>query len=86
MGMSDFLRRMRTDRAFRCRMLAAGKDGLDAALRAEGCSFLAADLRAQLPQIQTGIKVGQSGRSHCFACIPQARGTRGNCWFGGPER
>jgi hypothetical protein len=60
----DFLRRMRSDRTFRGRMLGAGRDGFEAALKEEGYAFTAAELRGQLPQVQTGIRAGQR-RSYC---------------------
>jgi hypothetical protein len=70
MGISDFLTRMKTDRAFRGRMLAAGKDGLDAALCQEGYDFAAAELRDHLPQVRTGIQAGQGGPQDCLSCVP----------------
>jgi hypothetical protein len=50
----DFLRRMRSDRTFRGRMLAAGRDGF---------TFTAAELRGHLPQVQTGVRAGQRMRT-----------------------
>jgi hypothetical protein len=69
MGISDFLTRMKADRAFRGRMLAAGKDGLDAALREEGYDFAAADLRDHVPQVHTGIQAGQRRAWDCLTCF-----------------
>ena len=59
----DFLKRMRSDREFRRRMLGAGTDGFEAALREEGYAFTAAELRGHLPEmhvpaVRTGIKAG----------------------------
>ncbi len=59
----DFLKRMRSDRTFRGRMLGAGRGGFEAALREEGYTFTAAELRGQLPEmhmphVHTGIRAG----------------------------
>ncbi len=73
MGISDFLTRMKTDRAFRVRMLAAGKDGLDAALREEGYAFTAGELRSGLPHVHTGIQAGKGRQFECACMVPVSR-------------
>lgn len=70
MGINDFLMRMRTDRAFRGRLLAAEKNGFEAALLAEGYEFTTDELKGCLPQVHTGIRAGMRGaaRDMCITC------------------
>ena len=68
----EFQERLRHDRAFRQRILAARKAGtLAETLAQEGCDFDLSLLQAYLPRVQTGIRAGQSspGRDSCYCLI-----------------
>ena len=68
----EFQQRLRHDRAFRQRILAARKAGtLAETLAQEGCDFDLSLLQAYLPRVQTGIRAGQSrpGRDSCYCLI-----------------
>jgi predicted ribosomally synthesized peptide with nif11-like leader len=71
MGINDFLMRMRTDRAFRGRLLAIGKDGFEAALQEEGYEFTTDELKESLPQVHTGLRAGMRGaaRDMCLCSV-----------------
>jgi hypothetical protein len=57
--MQEFERRMRDDRAFRQRILAARKAGILAETMAqEGCEFDLSLLDVHLPQVRTGLRGG----------------------------
>ena len=57
--MQDFQQRMRHDRAFRQRILAARRAGtLAETLTQEGCEFDLSSLDVQVPQVHTGIHAG----------------------------
>jgi hypothetical protein len=71
----NFLKRMRSDRTFRGRMLAAGRDGLEATLREEGYAFTAAELKGHLPEmhlphVRTRVRAG--GPCFCYIKPPRA--------------
>jgi hypothetical protein len=72
----DFLGRMRSDRTFRGRMLAAGRDGFEAALREEGYAFTAAELRGHLPEVHMPhVHTGISAGTYCWG----GTGARSSC-------
>ena len=55
----EFQQRMRRDRAFRQRILAARRAGtLPEILAQEGCEFDLSLMDVRLPQVQTGIRAG----------------------------
>ncbi len=55
----EFQQRMRSDRAFRQRILAARKAGtLPEILAEEGCEFDISSLDIHLPKVNTGIHAG----------------------------
>jgi hypothetical protein len=58
----SLLTRMKVDKAFRSRMLNAGKDGFAAALRQEGYGFTPDELKDRLPAVKSGLRVGLLGR------------------------
>ncbi len=61
----EFQQRMRQDRAFRRRILAARKAGiLTETLAQEGCEFDLSQLEVHLPQVRTGLRGGQ-----CYCMI-----------------
>ncbi len=61
----EFEQRMRRDRAFRQRILAARKTGtLAETLAEEGCEFDLSLLDVHLPQVRTGLRGGQ-----CYCAI-----------------
>ena len=63
--MQEFQQRLRHDRTFRQRILAARKAGiLDEILVQEGYEFNLNQLVVQLPQIRTGIRAG----TDCTSC------------------
>jgi hypothetical protein len=63
--MLEFQQRMRCDRSFRQRILAAQKDGtLAAVLSQEGWELDFGSLEIQLPRVRTGLRGGQ-----CFCAI-----------------
>ena len=65
----EFQQRMRHDRAFRRRILAARKAGtLAETLAQEGCDFDLSLLEVHLPHVQTGIHAGQDG-GPCYCII-----------------
>ncbi len=78
MGVHGFVMRMRTDRAFRGRLLAAGKDGFEAALHEEGYEFTTDELKESLPQIHTGVRAGVA--FSCLAAYPVRDAF--HCWAG----
>jgi len=62
----EFQQRMRHDRAFRQRILAARKAGtLAETMAQEGCAFDLSVLEVHLPQVNTGIRAGGSGTTSC---------------------
>lgn len=64
-AMQEFQQRMRSDRAFRQRILAARKAGtLDMTLAQAGYMFDVSSLVAQLPQVRTGIRAGVNSRTN----------------------
>lgn len=67
----EFEERLRSDRAFRQRILAARKAGtLAETLRQEGCAFDLSLLAAQLPRVRTGILAGvHSNATSCYCGI-----------------
>ena len=68
----EFQERLRHDRAFRQRILAARKAGtLADTLTQEGCDFDLSLLQAYLPRVETGIRAGQSrpGSASCYCMI-----------------
>lgn len=63
--MLEFQERMRRDRVFRRRILAARKDGtLVDILAQEGCELDFSSLDAHLPRVRTGLRGGQ-----CYCLI-----------------
>ncbi len=57
----EFQQRLRRDRAFRQRILAAHKAGtLAETLATEGCTFDLSSLEVHLPHVQTGIRAGKN--------------------------
>lgn len=64
----SFVKRMKTDRAFRARMLRAGREGMAEALEAEGYRFAPSDLARSLPAVQTGLRAGTSFCSCACSC------------------
>ena len=68
--MQEFQHRLRRDRAFRQRILAARKAGtLDMTLAQEGYLFDVNSLVAQLPQVRTGIRAGARSRTESCYCL-----------------
>ena len=62
----EFQQRMRHDRAFRQRILAARKFGtLAETMAQEGCAFDLSLLEVHLPQVNTGIRAGKMGTTSC---------------------
>ena len=67
-----FQQRMRRDRAFRQRILAARRAGtLPEILAQEGCEFDLGLVEVQLPQVQTGIRAGADNTdpSSCYCLM-----------------
>lgn len=66
----EFENRMRCDRAFRQRILAARKAGtLAETLAQEGCTFDMRLLVPHLPQVRTGILAGARRESTSCYCM-----------------
>jgi hypothetical protein len=66
----EFKQRLRSDRAFRGRILAARKTGtLAETLAQEGCDFDLSLLAVHLPHVQTDIHAGQSRTESCYCLI-----------------
>ena len=64
----EFQQRMRSDRAFRQRILAARKAGtLAETLAQEGCEFDLSLLNLPLPRVRTGLHGGQ-----CYCLVSPA--------------
>jgi hypothetical protein len=68
--LQEFQHRMRCDRAFRQRVLAARKTGtLAATLAQEGCEFELSLLNLALPRVRTGLRGGQC---YCLMSPPES--------------
>ena len=68
----EFHQRMRYDRAFRQRILAARRAGtLTETLAQEGCEVDLSLIDVHLPKVQTGIRAGtkNAGSSSCYCMI-----------------
>ncbi len=64
-NIDDFKRRMKMDRFFRYKMLAAWKSGnLSDAMLGEGYTFSIEKLKMDLPRVNTGLRAGGCG-CHC---------------------
>ncbi len=74
----EFQQRMRSDRAFRQRILAARKAGtLAEALAQEGCEFDLSSLDVNLPQVNTDLHAGSACTGSCeCAVIARTRTTK----------
>jgi|MudIll2142460700_1097286.scaffolds.fasta_scaffold210625_2 hypothetical protein len=71
----EFQQRMRSDRAFRQRILAARKAGtLYLTLAQEGYEFDLSTLVVHLPQVHTGIRAGQNP-CYCMISPPKDSNT-----------
>jgi hypothetical protein len=69
----DFVKRMKTDKNFRRRVLAAKKEGLEALLTAEGYAFPLEELTSSLPNVKTNllagrISYGAGTETMCLVC------------------
>ena len=65
-----FLQRMRHDRAFRQRILAARKAGtLAETMAQDGFAFDLSLLDVHLPQVHTGIRAGGDESNSCYCLI-----------------
>ena len=66
----EFQQRIRCDRAFRQRILAARRAGLLAeTLVKEGYAFDLRQLDVHLPQVQTGIRAGADDSTTSCGCV-----------------
>ncbi len=70
LNVQEFKQRMRCDRSFRQRILAARKDGtLAMILVQEGYEFDISSLDVHLPQVRTGLR---GGVCYCLISMPDS--------------